>query len=397
MSWINYNSALFIKNQILNNRYRIFKKLINLNPPYSLYNNKKIINWSNNDYNGLVKNKELQSSLIEGINNFGCGSSGTRNIGGTHDIHEVLESKICKLHNKQMGLIFNSGYLSNLSTMQALGTIFPNGEFYSDEYNHNSLIYGMKLSKLKKNIFKHNDIDNLEYLLKKGEENKKQKIIVLESMYSIDGSIPFFDDIIYLKKKYDAMIFLDEIHAVGVHGNKGGGISDLYNLTNDIDLIMGGFGKGYGLFGGYITGSNFLIDAIRLCGAGFIFTTSLPPHIIYGIMKSIDYNKKNIKHTQEKRKKLVQFFKKTAVEKNIPVIDNNFSESQIQSIIINDASKAEILHDLLLNKYNHYVQHLNYPTVSIGNERLRISIKSHHTEQMIIDLLDKTNKILKIL
>ena len=201
MSWINYNSALFIKNQILNNRYRIFKKLINLTPPYSLYNNKKIINWSNNDYNGLVKNKELQSSLIEGINNFGCGSSGTRNIGGTHDIHEVLESKICKLHNKQMGLIFNSGYLSNLSTMQALGTIFPNGEFYSDEYNHNSLIYGMKLSKLKKNIFKHNDIDNLEYLLKKGEENKKQKIIVLESMYSIDGSIPFFDDIIYLKKK----------------------------------------------------------------------------------------------------------------------------------------------------------------------------------------------------
>lgn len=392
MSWIKNNSKLFINNQLINNRYRIFKNLKNLSPPFSLYKNKKVINWSNNDYNGLVNDPVLKKYLVEGIREYGCGSLGTRNIGGSHEIHRELESKICKLHNKDSGIIFNSGYLSNLSCMQGLGSIFPDAEFISDEYNHNSLINGMKLSKLKKNFFKHNDLDNLELLLK--NNMNKKKIIVLESIYSIDGSISKLNDIIYLKKKYDCMLFVDEIHAVGVHGKTGAGISELLNVSDDIDIIMGGFGKGYGLIGGYLTGNKDLIDAIRLSGHGFIFTTSLPPHLVFGIIKSLEYNLEYINKNQNKRKELIKYFKKIAYNKNIPLINNNFNESQIQSILIKDAFKAEIIHDTLLNNYNQYVQHLNYPTVAKGNELLRISIKCHHNKKMIKNLLTKIAQIL---
>ena len=386
MRWIEKISSQFVFNIKYNNNYRNFKKLQNIEPPYSIYNNKKIINWSNNDYNGLVHNKEIKNEMIWAINKYGCGSSGTRNIGGTNYIHNLLEERISKLHKKDKGLVFNSGYLANLSCMQSLGNIFPESEIFSDEYNHSSIINGIKLSKLNKNIFNHNDINHLEYLLK-NKNKKQQKIIIIETLYSIDGSVAPLEDIIKISKKYNCLLFVDEIHAVGVHGNCGGGISDMCGLSEDIDIIMGGFGKGYGLIGGYLTGSNNLINAIRLSGSGFIFTTSLPPHIIYGILSSIDFNKNNIDYFQQERNKNIDYFKSLCSEKKIPLIENNFKQSQIQSIYIGCSRKAREFNNILLNKYSHYVQNLDYPTVTKGEERLRISIKNSHTFEMINNLL----------
>ncbi len=387
MEWVKNIPSKFVKNKKIIHDYRVFKNLYNIHPPYSIYKNKKVINWSNNDYNGITQNDEIKKSLIRGIKNFGCGSSGTRNIGGTNQIHNQLESKISKLHGKENGLIFNSGYMANLSCMEAMGKIFPKSEFFSDRFNHNSLINGIKLSGSKKFIFNHNDAGHLEYLLKKSSSDKK--IIVIESMYSIDGTIPPFHDIIYLKKKYNSLLFVDEIHAVGVHGDNGMGITEKLNIQNEIDVIMGGFGKGYGIIGGYLCGEKNLIDAIRLCGSGFIFTTSLPPHIILGIIHSIDYNIENSIKNQKQRIKTIDFFKKIAHDKKIPLIQNYFCESQIQSIFVGCPLKAEKMHNTLLEEHYHYVQHLNFPTVAEGNERLRLSLKTTHSEKMILDLLSQ--------
>jgi 5-aminolevulinate synthase len=235
-------------------------------------------------------------------------------------------------------------------------------------------------------------MDSLESLLKK--EKSPKKIIAVESMYSIDGSITPFNDLLYLSKKYNALTFVDEIHAVGVHGKRGAGITEMLNIQDKIDIIMGGFGKGYGLVGGYLSGCRDLIDSIRLCGSGFIFTTSLPPHIVLGIMKSIDYNIENIKENQDKRNEVIRYFKGQALDKNIPLIENNFQESQIQSIHIGCPLKSKKIHNLLLEHHNHYVQHLNFPTVSKGNERLRLSLKSFHNKKMINDLLTKIEILL---
>ena len=392
MDWKRKIPSLFVKDRKIAHNYRLFKNLYNINSPFSIYKNKKVINWSNNDYNGIAQNPYIKRSLIFGINNLGCGSSGTRNIGGTNAVHAQLESKVANLHSKENGLIFNSGYQANLSCMEAFGTLFPDAKIFSDEYNHNSIINGIKLSGLGKHIFKHNDMDNLESLLK--SEKSPKKIIAVESMYSIDGSITPFNDLLYLSRKYNALTFIDEIHAVGVHGERGAGITEMLNIQDKIDIIMGGFGKGYGLVGGYLSGCRDLIDSIRLCGSGFIFTTSLPPHIVLGIMKSIDYNIENIKEIQDERNEVIRYFKREALDKNIPLIENNFKESQIQSIHIGCPLKSKKIHNLLLEHHNHYVQHLNYPTVSKGNERLRLSLKSFHNKKMIDDLLTKIEILL---
>lgn len=392
MNWKRKIPSVFVKDRKLEHNYRVFKNLYNIDPPFSIYKNKKVINWSNNDYNGISQNPHIKRSLIFGINNLGCGSSGTRNIGGSNAVHTQLESKVANLHCKEKGLIFNSGYHANLSCMEALGTLFPDAKIFSDEYNHNSIINGIKLSGLEKHIFKHNDMNNLELFLKKVDSPKK--IIAVESLYSIDGSIAPFKDLLYLSKKYNALTFVDEIHAVGVHGEKGGGITEMLNIQDEIDIIMGGFGKGYGLLGGYLSGCKDLIDSIRLCGTGFIFTTSLPPHIVLGIMKSMDYNIENIKENQEKRNRVIKYFKEVALEKNIPLIKNNFDKSQIQSIYIGCPLKSKKIHNSLLEE-KHYVQHLNYPTVFKGSERLRLSLKSFHNKKMINDLLTKIDILLK--
>ena len=384
MGWIKNLSSKFVKNYKINNNYRILPELTNIKPPYSLYNGKKIINWSNNDYNNIANNYDLKNILSN--KEYGYVSSCNEKL------DYFLEKKIRNLHDKESGLIFNSDYLANLCSIQAFGKIFNNGMIFTDN-NHSSITNGIKLCELKKAVFKHNDMNHLEFLLKKNC-SIKNKIIIIESMYSTDGSLPNFNDIIYLKKKYNCLLFVDEIHAVGVHGQKGGGINELLGITNDIDIIMGSFSKSYGLIGGYITGNKDLIDAIRLCSSEFICSTPLPPYIINSIIKSIDLNLKIIKNTQLERYEIIRIFNKIAKKNNIPLIKNYFLPSQIQFIDIGCPKISKNIHHILLNKYNHYIQPLNYPIVPKNKERIRISLKSCHTEEMINQLLNYIKHLL---
>lgn len=385
MSWINKITKNYLKNLKLENNYRTFNKIENLQQPYSYYKGKKVINWSNNDYNNIIHNPNVKSTMVKSIYKNGCGSGGTRNISGSHLSHDLLEKKIAKFHNKESGLLFNSGYLANYTTIKSFGKLFPNAEIFSDKDNHASIINGINASKLKKHIFEHNNLNDLEKKLEKSKS--PNKIIILESIYSMDGTVAPLDDLKIISKNYNTLTYIDEIHATGVYGNNGGGLSEYYNAQDNLDIIMGGFGKGFGVVGGYITGNHLLIDSIRSCGSGFIFTTAIPPHIADGISTSIDEVSKNIKTTQLDRDILIEYFKNTAGILNVPIIKNNFDKSHLQFIIIGNAELCKKISNILLYKYNHYVQHINYPTVPYNKERLRISLKSYHTKEMIYNFL----------
>lgn len=371
----------FINNTKINGNYRHFIPLIKTQPPYSLYKNMKIINWCSNDYNNLSNNLITSRKTIDFIINQGIGSGGTRNISGTSPIHTELENTIATLHNKEAGLIFNSGFLANFSSIESLGNLYPNAHFFSDKDNHASIILGIKNTRCNKYIFNHNDLNHLEYLLKKS--NSSEKIIVFESLYSMDGSVSPINEISFLAKKYNALTYIDEIHAVGVYGIKGSGITNVYNNEDNIDLIMGGFGKGFGTLGGYITGNKYLIDSIRIIGSGFIFTTSMPPLITHATIENINIISSNYNLFYQKRLSNILYMRELLYKNNISIISNNFEQSHIISILIGDSHKCYNISNRLLNEYGHYVQPINYPTVPYGTERFRICINLCHTKDMI--------------
>lgn len=377
-----------------NQNYRYFLPLLNSDSPIS-YTNKSFINWCNNDYNRITQNEYLKNHAQNFINNYGIGAGGTRNISGTSPAHILLENKVSNLHKKNSGLIFSSGFLANFSAMESFSKIYPNADIFSDKDNHSSIIQGIKSSKLDKYIFIHNDMNHLENLLKKSKSN--YKIIVIESIYSMDGSIAKLEDICFLKEKYNALTYIDEIHAVGVFGKTGAGITEMFNLQNNFDIIMGGFGKGFGTLGGYITGNKYIIDSIRCNSSGFIFTTSIPPHLALSTAKNIEFIQKNIEKYQLLRQKNVIYFKYLLNKYNIPYIRNNFKNSHIISIYVGDAKKCYNLSKILFEKYGHYVQPINYPTVPFGTERFRISINFDHTFKQMQKFITDLSYLLKLL
>ena len=362
---------------------------------YSELMDKYLINWCNNDYNRITQNNILKEDLIYKINELGIGSGGTRNISGTSPIHNLLEKKVAGMHKKDRGLIFNSGFLANFSTFETFGKLFPNATVFSDYDNHSSIIQGIKNSKLNKKIFKHNDMYHLEKLLK--EDNSYYKIIAVESLYSMDGSRAELEDICFLKNKYNAFTFIDEIHAVGVYGQTGAGLTEMFNLQNEFDIIMGGFGKGFGTLGGYITGNEDIIDNVRLNGSGFIFTTAMPPHLSYATIKSIDFVKRDIQERQLNRKTNIEYFIKLLDNYKIPYIKTNFDLSHIIAILIGNSEKCSKISKILLKDFGHYVQPINYPTVPSGTERFRISLGFDHDKKQIYRFINDLNSILKIL
>ncbi len=378
-----------IKNE---NRYRKFIELNSINGPIYKYNGKSIINWCSNDYNRSIQNFDLINSVTNFIKKNGLGSGGTRNISGTTPQHRRLENRVALLHKKDSGLLFNSGFLANLSTLESLGRIFPDAVIYSDELNHSSIVKGIKLSNCKKIIFPHNDMNYLEDKLKISKS--KYNIIVVESMYSMDGSITNFHDLIYLKKKYNALTYIDEIHTVGLYGKNGGGLVEHFNLQPHFDIVMGGFGKGFGTIGGYIAGDKNLIDCVRSTGSGFIFTTSIPPCLAYGSLLSIRKNRKNLNDFKIRRKKNILYFKDKISKSKIKLIENNFEYSHINSILIGDSYKTNEISEILLNEHNHYLQPINYPTVAKGTERFRICITHDHSYEMIDSLIDDLNNLI---
>lgn len=376
------------------NTYRYFQNIYRKagNFPIGYDSNRKcnIAIWCSNDYLGMGQNSKVIEAMHSAIDDFGSGAGGTRNISGNYTLLLELEKEVANLHKKESGLIFSSGYIANETSLSTLCKGLKNCIVFSDTNNHASMINGIRNGKVNKYIFKHNDIDHLEYLLASVDYNVP-KIIAFESVYSMNGAIGKIKEICDLAKKYNALTYLDEVHAVGMYGISGGGIAEREGLMDKVDIIQGTFAKAYGVMGGYITSTKEIVDYIRSCAPGFIFTTSIAPVITAGILASVRYLKTSNRE-RVLQKKIVAKIKKDLAKSNIPLIQN---ESHIIPILIGDAKKCKQASDLLLNKYSIYLQAINYPTVAKGTERLRITATPLHSEKMCKDLVFALESVLK--
>lgn len=385
-----YNKSFenHIDNITKEGRYREFvplKRFANSFPRAVLSKGKKekeVVMWCINDYLGMSRHKNVIDAALDTINSCGIGSGGTRNIGGNNKHIVELEQEVADLHNKQAGLAFTSGYISNDATLTTIAKIMPDIIYFSDELNHASMIAGIRNSRAQKHIYRHVDMEHLEELLASVPINKP-KLIAFESVYSMDGISSPIDKICDLAKKYNAMTYIDEVHSVGLYGDRGAGIANMMNLEDKIDIIQGTFAKAYGVIGGYITGSAKLIDAVRLSANGFIFTTSLPPAISSAAIASIRHLKQSDLERQ-KHQTVVKKVKQSLREAGINHLQN---DSHIVPIIIGDPKKARAASDMLIEHHGIFVQHINFPTVPRGTERLRLTPTPAHTDEMIAELV----------
>lgn len=382
-SLFNYFNYFAAKVKLVRNsaNYRIFKEVNKDAKKYPLINCNQVaevINFTSNDYLGMSTHPEVIKTMLAVTQELGVGSGGTRNISGSSKYHKELEETVAKLHKKQRGLIFNSAYLANLTAIAVLGKILPNLTIFSDELNHASIIDGILLSKAKKVIFRHNDVEHLKQLLE-ANQTDETKLIIFESIYSMHGTIGKIDEIIALAKTFNALTFIDEVHAMALYGETGAGVSEQQNNLNQIDFISGTFAKGYGTMGGYIVGSDAALDLIRSHGKGFIFTTSLPPALVAATIKSIEIVKTQ-KSLQKDFFANLEYLKIKLNETGINFLDN---KSHIICIKIGNAQDCSRISEKLLKDYKIYLQSINYPTVKEGEEILRLTISPlHKIEQL---------------
>lgn len=350
---------------------------------------KSAVNWCSNDYMCMSVHEEVIGKLSFVAHRSGAGSGGTRNISGTTIYHRQLEQALAKLHDKEASLVFGGAYLANLTALSTLGKIIPNLVFLCDEKNHASLIEGVRSSGCDKLIFRHNDVSHLEEILKNIPIDRP-KAIVFESVYSINGSISNIEEIILLASKYNCLTYIDEVHAVGLYGGNGGGMTTELGLQNGIDIINGTLAKGFGVIGGYIAASASIVDAIRSFGSGFIFTTSLPPAICAAAEKSIELlsgDKQRRKIFHDKVKQLRQILEQYGIV-------YNHNNSHITPIHIGDSIRCKKIADRLLYEFGVYIQPINFPTVKRGEECLRIIVTAKHTENDMILLAEALKKLL---
>tara|TARA_A100001035_G_scaffold107200_1_gene84072 strand:- start:1392 stop:2579 length:1188 start_codon:yes stop_codon:yes gene_type:complete len=383
-----------IKNLKAEGKYRVFNDIVRERGDfpkaiwYGPYNIKNIVNWCSNDYLGMGQHKVVLDAMHTALDQTGSGSGGTRNIGGTSHYHVALEHELAKLHNKESALMYTSAYVANEWTLIALSKIIPDIVFLSDSKNHASLIQGIRHSGAEKIVWKHNDMGELEDRLK---SVKGTPCIVFESVYSMDGDTSPMLDICNLAEKYNAITFIDEVHAVGLYGKNGGGKIEELGLQDKIDIVNGTLGKAFGMQGGYIAADAIVIDAIRSIASGFIFTTSTSPVICAGALASIkyvrDHNELREQH-QEQSAKLRNKLEKFSIEIHPE------STTHIVPVMIKDAVRCKLLSDRLLEEYNIYVQPINYPTVQVGTERLRFAPTPFHTDAMIEDCASALRKVL---
>lgn len=347
------------------------------------------INWCTNDYLGMSIHREVIEAMKEVADQAGVGSGGTRNLSGTTQWHLALEREISDLHRKEATLLFGSAYQANVTTLSTLGKMIPELVFFSDQHNHASIIEGIKYSGCEKHIFQHNNIRQLEALLQACPAAKK--IIVFESLYSMQGTVAPIKEIAALAKKYEALTYIDEVHAVGLYGNHGGGVADRENLMQELDLINGTLSKGFGTFGGYVAGDAVMIDAIRSFGKGFIFTTSLPPAVCAAATKSISI----LKEERARREKFHQNV--TMLRRYLQEASINFEgkASHITTIVIGDALRCRHITDELLNHFGLYIQPVFYPTVAREQACLRITITPFHTAEDMAFLSHSIRETLK--
>ena len=380
--------------------YRIFRNIGRIAGSFpnakfdDLIKKENIVVWCSNDYLGMGQHPFVLEAIERAMNNLGAGSGGTRNISGTNHYHIALENEISDIHEKESSLLFTSGYIANDSALSVLGSKLDDCVFFSDEKNHASMINGIRNSKAEKHVFKHNDIEHLESLIKKVDLNRP-KIIVFESVYSMDGDFTPIESFVKIAKKYNALTYLDEVHAVGLYGSRGGGVAEDQKIMHEIDIINGTLAKSFGLIGGYISSTKNIIDFIRSYSPGFIFTTSIPPAIAAGAIASIRYVRDN-QQLRNKLKEKCLLIKEKLLAANIPFLK---TKSHIIPIIVGETKLCKKASDELLEKHKIYLQPINYPTVPRGTERLRITPSPMHTDKMIDDLiqaLEYTWKKLKL-
>jgi 5-aminolevulinate synthase len=351
--------------------------------------NSKVTVWCSNDYLGMGQHPKVLEAMHNAIDTSGAGSGGTRNIGGNTVHIEKLEKEVAQLHKKESGLVCSSCYVANETALSTLPQILGEDMIYfSDSKNHASLIHGIRNGRCAKKVFRHNDVEHLEDLLKDTDINTP-KVIVFESVYSMCGTVGPIKEIVDLAHKYNALVFLDEVHAVALYGPTGAGVSELIGVDDDRVIVSGTLGKGFGVFGGYIAGKSNLIDAIRSNAPGFIFTTSLPPTILAGAQSSIHHLRFSTKE-RDAHKFNTMTLLEMLLRANLPVMK---SDSHILPLFIGDPVQAKAVSDKLLDEYNIYVQPINYPTVEKGEERLRISPSPVHTIEMMDEFVKAASQV----
>jgi 5-aminolevulinate synthase len=370
-------------------RYRVFAEIERIAGrfPYAIWHSPQgpceVVVWCSNDYLGMGQHPKVIGSMVEAATRVGAGAGGTRNIGGTNSQLVELEHELADLHGKAAALVFTSGYVSNQTGISTIAKLIPDCLLLSDELNHNSMIEGVRHSGLEKKIWRHNDVADLERLLAAATP-KRPKLIVFESLYSMDGDVAPIQRICDLADHYDAMTYCDEVHAVGLYGPRGAGIAAREGTMHRIDVIEGTLAKAFGSLGGYIAGSANLVDAVRSYAPGFIFTTALPPPICAAATAAVRHLKAS-QWERERHRERTARVKSVLSGAALPVMP---SDTHIIPVMVGDAQRCKAASDLLLKEYGIYLQPINFPTVPRGTERLRITPTPFHDDSLVDDLAE---------
>jgi len=370
-------------------RYRVFAELERIAGAFPRARHhrdgtvREVTVWCSNDYLAMGQHPVVLEAMREAVGAQGSGAGGTRNISGTNSLHAELERELAALHGKESALVFTSGYVANETTLQTLGAMLPGCEIFSDALNHASMIEGMRHSRATRRVFRHNDVRHLEEMLA-GCDPERPRIVAYESVYSMDGDIAPIGALADVAHRHGALVYLDEVHAVGMYGLNGAGVAERDGVAGKIDIVQGTLAKAFGVIGGYIAASAATVDFVRSCGSGFIFTTALPPSIAAGALASVRHVRAHPELRVRHQERAASLKRKLAAA-GLPAMP---SATHIVPVFVGDAALCKEASDLLLERHAIYVQPINYPTVPRGTERLRLTPTPLHGDAEMDRLVD---------